>query len=90
MTTKDELVRELQDLEAEYRFWLVEAITIGRGIDDMEEQINQHEHELGPARVADFHVRLARTRERHLSIEEKIRYVRLRLEEIHKRLEEMP
>ncbi len=90
MPTKDELVREFQDLEAEYRFWLVEAIAIERGLDDMEEQIDQHEDELGPERVADFRVRLARTRERHLSIEEKIRYVRLRLEEIHKRLDEMP
>ncbi len=90
MPTKDELVREFQDLEAEYRFWLVEAIAIERGLDDMEEQIDQHEDELGPERVADFRVRLARTRERHCSIEERIRYVRLRLEEIHKRLEEMP
>ena len=90
MSSKDELVREFQDLEAEYRFWLVEAIAIERGLDDMEEQIDQHEDELGPERVADFRVRLARTRERHLSIEEKIRYVRLRLEEIHKRLDEMP
>ena len=90
MPTKDELVREFQDLEAEYRFWLVEAIAIERGLNDMEEQIDQHEDELGPERVADFRVRLARTRERHLSIEEKIRYVRLRLEEIHKRLDEMP
>ena len=90
MPSKDELVREFQDLEAEYRFWLVEAIAIERGLDDMEEQIDQHEDELGPERVADFRVRLARTRERHLSIEEKIRYVRLRLEEIHKRLDEMP
>ena len=90
MPTKDELVREFQDLEAEYRFWLVEAIAIERGLDDMEEQIDQHEDELGPERVADFRVRLARTRERHQSIEEKIRYVRLRLEEIHKRLDEIP
>ena len=89
MATKEELVHELQDLEDEYRFWLVEAIVIARGLDDMEEQINQHEDELGPARVAEFRVRLARTRERHLSIEEKIRYVRLRLEELHKRLKEM-
>ncbi|HEV8711436.1 MAG TPA: hypothetical protein VGX03_01250, partial [Candidatus Binatia bacterium] len=74
----------------EYRFWLVEAIAIERGLDDMEEQIDQHAHELGPARTADFRSRLARTRERHLSIEEKIRYVRLRLEEIHKRLKEIP
>ncbi len=90
MTTKDELVRELRDLENEYRFWLVEAIAIERGLDDMEEQIDQHEHELGPERAADFRLRLARTRERHHSIQEKIRSVRLRLEEIHKRLEEMP
>ncbi|MBI3797559.1 MAG: hypothetical protein HY268_11425 [Deltaproteobacteria bacterium] len=90
MATKAELVRELQDLEDEYRFWLVEAIVIARGLDDMEEQIDQHEYELGPERAADFRLRLARTRERHLSIEEKIRYVRLRLEELHKRLAEIP
>jgi len=90
MATKAELVRELQDLEDEYRFWLVEAIVIARGLDDMEEQIDQHEYELGPERVADFRLRLAHTRERHLSIEEKIRYVRLRLEELHKRLAEIP
>jgi hypothetical protein len=90
MTTKEELVHEFQDLEDEYRFWLVEAITIGRGLDDMEEQIDQHEHELGPERVADFRVRLARTRERHLSIEEKICYVRGRLDELRARLDEMP
>ena len=90
MTAKDELVRELQDLEDEYRFWLVEAIAIERGLDDMEEQIDQHEYELGPERTADFRLRLARTRERHLSIEEKIRSVRSRLEEIHKRLERVP
>ena len=89
MTTKEELVHEFQDLEDEYRFWLVEAIAIERGLDDMEEQIDQHEHELGPERTADFRVRLARTRERHQLIEERIHYVRLRLEEIHKRLEEM-
>ena len=90
MTTKAELVREFQDLEDEYRFWLVEAITIGRGLDDMEAQIDQHEHELGPERAADFRVRLARTRERHLAIEEKIRYVRGRLDELRARLDEMP
>jgi|SRR5215470_7136385 len=90
MTAKDTLVRELHDLEDEYRFWLVEAIAIERGLDDMEEQIDQHEHELGPERAADFRARLARTRERHLSIEEKIRSVRLRLEEIRGRLDKIP
>ena len=90
MTAKDTLVRELHDLEDEYRFWLVEAIAIERGLDDMEEQIARHEHELGPERAADFRSRLARTRERHLSVEEKIRSVRLRLEEIHRRLDRIP
>ena len=90
MTTKEELVREFQDLEDEYRFWLVEAITIGRGLDDMEEQIDQHEHELGPERTADFRLRLARTRERHQSIDERIRYVRSRLDELQERLDQVP
>jgi hypothetical protein len=90
MTPKDELVRELQDIEAEYRFWLVEAIVIERGLDDMEEQVDRHEHELGPERAADFRLRLARTRERHLSIEERIRYVRGRLDEMRARLAQIP
>ena len=90
MATKAELVRELKDLEAEYRFWLVEAIAIERGLDEMEKQIDQHEHELGPERVVDFRSRLVRTRERHQSIEDKIRYVRLRLDELHERLGEIP
>ena len=65
MATKEELVREFQDLEDEYRFWLVEAIALGRGLDDMEEQIDQHEPELGAERVADFRVRLARNPDRY-------------------------
>jgi len=90
MANKIELVHELRDLEDEYRFWLVEAIVIERGLDEMETQINQHEHELGPERTADFRARLAHTRERHQSIENKIRYVRSRLNEMHTRLEEIP
>ena len=58
MTPKDELVRELQDIEAEYRFWLVEAIVIERGLDDMEEQVDRHEHELGSERAVDFRLEL--------------------------------
>jgi len=90
MATKAELVREFKDLEEEYRFWLVEAISIERSLDGMETQINQYEHELGPERTADFRTRLASTRERHRSIEEKIRYVRSRLDELRVRLDEIP
>lgn len=90
MVTKAELVHEFKDLEEEYRFWLVEAISIERGLDEMETQVNQYEYELGPERTADFRTRLARTRERHRSIEEKIRYVRSRLEELRVRLDEIP
>ena len=39
-----------------------------------------------PARVADFRLRLARTRERHLAIDKKIHYVRSRLDELRERL----
>jgi len=56
----------------------------------MERQIGEHEHELGPERTADFRLRLARTRERHQSIEEKIRYVRTRLDELRARLDKIP
>jgi chromosome segregation ATPase len=90
MTQKTELVRELNDLEAEYRFWLVEAIAIERSMENIEEQIDQHEAELGPERTVEFRVRLTRTRERHQVIEEKMRYVRERLDELHTRLDQLP
>jgi chromosome segregation ATPase len=90
MMQKTELVRELNDLEAEYRFWLVEAIAIERSIENIEEQIDQHEADLGPARTVEFRARLTRTRERHHVIEEKMRYVRERLDDLRTRLEQLP
>ena len=90
MAAKAELAQELADLEAEYRYWLVESISIEREIDNMEERIDQHESELGTERTAEFRLRLVRTRERHSVIEEKIRYVRLRLDDLRTRLNELP
>jgi hypothetical protein len=90
MIDRAELARELHGLEAEYRYWLVEAICIERGIENIEEKIDRHEVELGPERVADFRLRLARTRECHRLIEEKIRYVRLRLDDLRAWLDELP
>jgi chromosome segregation ATPase len=90
MIPKSELERELKTLEAEYRFWVVEAIRMGRGIDAMEEEINHHDSELGPDRAADLRRRLTRIRDKHLEIEEKIRGIRARLEELRTRLEELP
>lgn len=90
MTSKAELARELANLEAEYRFWLVEAISIERGIENLEEKVDRHEGEIGPERTAEFRLRLTRTRERHRVIEEKIRYVRWRLDDLYVRLNELP
>ena len=90
MPSKAELAQELADLEAEYRFWLVEAISIERSIENLEEKIDQHESELGPERTAEFRFRLDRTRERHQEIEKKIRYVRWRLDDLKTRLKELP
>jgi hypothetical protein len=90
MPSKAELVQELADLEAEYRFWLVESIAIERGIENLAEKIDQHESEIGPERTAEFRFRLDRTRERHQEIEKKIRYVRWRLDDLKARLKEIP
>lgn len=90
MTPKAILAQMLEDLEAEYRYWLVEEIRLERGIDEMETKVNQHEAELGAERTADFRLRLAQTRSQHRAIEEKIRGIRLRLDELHVRLNEMP
>lgn len=90
MTPKAILARMLADLEAEYRYWLVEEIRLGRGIDDMERKINQHEAEFGAERTAAFRARLAQTRKQHQAIEEKVRGIRYRLDDLRARLEEMP
>lgn len=90
MVSKAELTRELTELEEEYRFWVVEAISIERAIENLEERIDQHESEIGPERAAAFRLRLEQTREKHNAIEEKIRYVRWRLDDLKTRLRAMP
>ena len=50
MPSKAELAQLLDELEEEYRFWAVEAISLDRGIENLEEKIEQHEEQLGPAR----------------------------------------
>jgi chromosome segregation ATPase len=90
MIPKNVLAQELKALEDEYRYWVVEAIRMGRGIDSLEEEIDQHDSELGPERAAEFRTRLARTREKHHEIEGKIRFIRQRLDELRMRLEELP
>ena len=88
MPSKAELTQLLNELEEEYRFWAVEAISLDRGIENLEEKIERHEEQLGPDRVAEFRMRLDRTRERHSRIEKRILSVRERLNELKTRLHE--
>ncbi len=86
MHTKSEIEQNLKALEAEYRFWMVETIKMGRGIETMEEELAHHNEALGLDRAADLRRRLAVIREKHEVLEEKIRTVRQRLEELRERL----
>ncbi len=90
MPSKAEFAQALAELEEECRFWVVEAIALDRGIENLEERVDTHADEIGPARTAEFRVRLDRTRERQAAIEEKICQVRARLQELKARLQTMP
>ena len=90
MPSKTELAQALAELEEEYRFWVVEAIALERGIENLEDKVDQHESEIGADRAAEFRVRLNRTRERHLAIETRIHSVRQQLNEMKTRLRAMP
>lgn len=87
--SKAELTQAMEELEEEYRYWTVEVITLDRGIENLEEKIDQHEQALGPERVEEFRLRLDQTRERHTAIEERMRYVRWRLHDLRTRLSAM-
>ncbi|MGE0684376.1 MAG: hypothetical protein AB7P69_26150 [Candidatus Binatia bacterium] len=90
MPSKAELTQALAELEEEYRFWVVEAIALERGIENLEDKVDQHEGEIGEFRAAEFRARLNRTRERHLAIETRIHCVRQKLSEMKIRLRAMP
>ena len=90
MPLKAELSQALAELEEEYRFWLVESIALDRGIENLEEKIDQYEQDIGVARAAEFRVRLDRTRERHSHIDARLRYVHEQLLELKTRLNAMP
>ena len=90
MDLKAELGQELESLEAEYRYWLVETIRMDRSIDTIAADIQQHSQELGSERVADFQRRLDDTRSQHEEIDYKIQGIRLRLNTLRERLAGMP
>ena len=90
MPLKAEVSQVFAELEEEYRFWLVESIALDRGIENLEEKIDQYEQDIGSARVAEFRIRLDRTRERHSQIDARLRYVREQLYEMKVRLNAMP
>lgn len=90
MPSKAELTQVLTELEEECRFWVVESISLERGIEEIEGKVDLHEEEIGPERALDFRNRLLRTRQRHTAIEERIRYVRRRLHDLKTRLNAMP
>ena len=89
MNIKSELEHSLKALEEEYRFWMVETIKMGRGIETMEDELAHHDEALGLERAADLRRRLAFIREKHEMLEEKILTVRQRLEELRERLAQM-
>jgi hypothetical protein len=90
MPSKADLTQALVELEEEYRFWVVEAISLERGIENLEDKVDQHESEIGADRAAEFRARLNRTRERHSEIEARMRAVRQQLNEMKTRLRAMP
>jgi hypothetical protein len=80
----------LKKLEDEYRFWMVETLKMGRGIERMEEEIEAHGSELGEDRAADLNRRLAYVRAKHHDLEERVLTIRQRLEELRERINAMP
>jgi hypothetical protein len=89
MSPRQEMDLVLQRLEEEYRFWMVEALKMGRGIELMEEEIRDHDQELGVDRAADLNRRLSYIRDQHQRLEEKILLIRQKLEELRGRLRVM-
>jgi len=89
MSPRQEMDLVLQRLEEEYRFWMVEALKMGRGIELMEEEIKDHDQELGVDRAADLNRRLSYIRDQHQRLEEKILTIRQKLEELRGRLRVM-
>ena len=89
MSPRQEMDLVLQRLEEEYRFWMVEALKMGRGIELMEEEIKDHDQELGVDRAADLNRRLSYIRDQHQRLEEKILLIRQKLEELRGRLRAM-
>ena len=89
MSPQQEMELVLQRLEEEYRFWMVEALKMGRGIELMEEEIKDHDQELGVDRAADLNRRLTYIRDQHHRLEEKILAIRQKLDELRERLSRM-
>ena len=89
MSPRQEMDLVLQRLEEEYRFWMVEALKMGRGIELMEEEIKDHDQELGVDRAADLNRRLSYIRDQYQRLEEKILLIRKKLEELRGRLRVM-
>jgi hypothetical protein len=90
MIPKEALTHALRALEEEYRFWLVEAIRMERGIETMEDELRQHKEELGADRVTDIRRHLSLIRRQHDELEERIHGVRERLDELRGRVAQLP
>ena len=88
MSGRQEAEKELDDLEAEYRYWLVEAIKLGREIDELEKRIDRHEAagELDEAQAGEFREHLRRAHERQQVMEGTIQGIRRKLDELRERL----
>jgi len=88
MSGKEEAEKELDNLEAEYRYWLVEAIKLGREIDTLERRIDKHEAagELDEVQAGEFRKRLHQAHQRQQVMEGKIQGIRRKLDDLRERL----
>lgn len=89
MSPREEMEAVLHRLEDEYRFWMVEAVKMGRTIELMEDEIQNYNYELGTDRAADLNRRLSHIRRQHDHLEEKILAIRQKLDELRNRLQGM-
>ena len=89
MGPREEMEAVLKKLEDEYRFWMVEAVKMGRSIELMEDEIQDHNQQLGADRAADLNRRLAYIRGQHHHLEVKILAIRQKLDELRERLRVM-
>ena len=89
MSPRQEMELVLQRLEEEYRFWMVETLKMGRGIELMEEDQGPRPGARSGSRSRPQSSALIHSRNQHQRLEEKILLIRQKLEELRGRLRVM-